>query len=245
MTQNYRAYGVKLGQPVTEGVFFMPFTDSTFRVSNISSLIRKVSFEKNLSSICDNHKVNRFECRKLIHKLQGYHYETFQHSLNVSYYSHQLAKTIELSEEEVFQISLGALFHDLGKILIARSVLNKPGLLSKEEWNFIKKHPQFGVDLLGKYEWANNILPFVLYHHERVDGSGYMGLKREQIPLGAKIICLADSLDAMLSNRPYCKGHNYKKSLEELEQNSGSQFEPDLVPYVIEILEGLRMQSIR
>lgn len=218
----------------------MPFTYSAFRVKNLSHLIKMTHLEKKLDKILRKVEIDKFQLGKLLVQFKQCRSETFQHCLNVANLTYHLAKEIELDEKEIIEVSLGALFHDVGKIFVDLNILDKTGKLSKDEWKIIKKHPHFGVKLLSKHCCSESIFYPVLYHHERIDGLGYEGLLGSQIPLGAKIISLADSFDAMMSNRPYRTKLIYNKCLEEVEVNSGTQFDPDLTKYFMRIIEKIQ-----
>jgi len=222
---------------------YSAFQYSAFQVSNLAHLIQNINLEDDLYNILNKAAINKFELAKLLSQLRKHHYGTYQHSLNVTNLTYHLTKKMQLSGEEVIEISIGALLHDIGKIFIDQRILNKPGRLTEEEWKIIKKHPEWGVEILYPYKWAESLLPYVLYHHERVDGLGYLGISDEEIPLGAKIISLADSFDAMVSNRPYRKRLSITQCLNEIEKKSGSQFAPNLASNLIRVIEKFYCQS--
>ncbi len=127
------------------------------------------------------------------------------------------------------------MLHDIGKIAIDEKILNKPGRLSIEEWNEIKRHPEIGYRILSSVNDMAELAEFVLAHHERWDGKGYpKGLKGEEIPLQARIIMVADSYDAMTSERTYRKPLTEEAGMEELRENAGTQFDPEIVRVFIE-----------
>ncbi|MHB1126532.1 MAG: HD-GYP domain-containing protein [Bacillota bacterium] len=173
--------------------------------------------------------------RNLIHTIRLHHYETFKHSISVARISALLARKLYLCHKEIMNIALGALLHDLGKIKVKPSILSKPGRLTREEWQIIKMHPVNGVELLSDYPWSEHVVSVVAYHHERIDGSGYAGLTGDKIPLSAKIVCLADAFDAIISPRPYQNRRSLAKCWEELEMHSGTQFETGLIGPFIEM----------
>jgi uncharacterized domain HDIG len=168
------------------------------------------------------------------------------HSLKVCQYSVKLAEKMGLKSEEVSNIMKAAILHDIGKIGIPDYILLKPGPLTDEEYNMIMNHPEIGYQILSKINKLENILPMVLYHHERVDGKGYpRGLSGNKIPEGAKIIAVADSYDAMTSNRPYRKGLPKKEAKKRLISGAGTQFETKYVEKFIEILDSDNVDDIR
>ena len=163
------------------------------------------------------------------------------HSTSVSRYSEALARAINLPEEEVQKITLGGLLHDVGKIGIPESVLRKPGKLEPEEWEIMKQHPVIGVEkVLAPNEALANLIPIVKYHHEHIDGSGYPeGLKGGNIPLAARIVAVADTYHALISDRPYRKGMTIEKACEILQEGAGTMWDADLVRHFIAIAPSL------
>lgn len=164
---------------------------------------------------------------------------TKNHSDRVSYYSVLLAKALGLPDEEIELIRDGGLFHDIGKIGIPDAILQKAGKLTDDEYHDIKNHPSIGEHILQPAKIFDNIIPMVKYHHERYDGRGYpSGLKGEDIPLNARIVCVADSFDAMTSDRSYRPRFTLYKALDELKACKGAQFDPTLVDlFVNEIIK--------
>ena len=156
--------------------------------------------------------------------------ETRGHSERVSKLAAAIAQRMNLSEEEVEQIRTAGLFHDIGKIGVPDAVLLKRGPLTDEEFDEIKKHPVHGEMILSTYSPFTKLLPIIRGHHERMNGNGYPdGLKDEEICIGARIIAVADSFDAMISNRTYRLGLGLDKALEELDRCKGSQFDAVVV----------------
>lgn len=155
--------------------------------------------------------------------------DIYMHSKNVALLSMLLAKQIGLPEVKVKEISLGGLLHDVGKSRINPTILYKKGRLSESEFKEIKKHCELGAEILNHYKHLHYLLPYVEYHHERWDGLGYYGLKELDIPLGARIICIADAFDAMTSLRPYQDIRRIEEAFKELDRCKGAQFDPLLV----------------
>jgi HD-GYP domain-containing protein (c-di-GMP phosphodiesterase class II) len=154
---------------------------------------------------------------------------TYGHSERVAHISRALAAAAGLSVVECDRVYLAGLLHDVGKIGVPDAILCKPGKLTKEEFDALKKHPEIGVRILSPVKQIRDLLPGVLYHHERMDGRGYPeGLTGEKIPRLGQIICLADSFDAMTSNRTYRSAMPLPQAIEEIRRCSGSQFEPEL-----------------
>jgi diguanylate cyclase (GGDEF)-like protein len=152
------------------------------------------------------------------------------HSQKVSAYAALLAEALGMSESEVEEIRLGAILHDVGKVGIPEPILNKSGPLNPEEWETMKTHVTYGGRLLEPLEPLARIRQMVLHHHEFFDGSGYPeALAGKSIPLGARIITIADSYDTITSDRSYKKGRTAEEALAEVERCANTQFDPELV----------------
>lgn len=140
-----------------------------------------------------------------------------------------------MPEEEIEALKTVGLLHDIGKIAIEESILNKPGKLTEDEWEEIKRHPEIGYRLLNTVNDMSVMAGYVLFHHEKWDGSGYpKGLKGKEIPLQSRIVAVADTYDAMTSERNYRNALPETIALEELRKNAGLQFDPELVRIFIE-----------
>jgi HD-GYP domain-containing protein (c-di-GMP phosphodiesterase class II) len=141
-----------------------------------------------------------------------------------------IAEQMELDEEDLFTIEIGALLHDVGKIGVADAVLRKPGPLEVGEILQIQEHPAKGKHILDNIGYLEQALPCVLHHHERFDGQGYPEkIGGETIPLPGRIISVADAFDAMTSDRPYRKKRDYQSAFQEIQKNAGKQFDPQIV----------------
>ena len=159
------------------------------------------------------------------------------HSDAVARYAVAIAKRLSLSYQEIEGIEVAAILHDIGKIGIHEDILNKPEKLDDEEWKEIKKHPESSLKILNNINSPWEIRPIIYAHHERYDGNGYpAGLKGEEIPLGARIIAVADLYDAMISDRAYRKGLSREMVIGELKKVAGTQLDPEVVKVFIEIL---------
>ncbi len=155
---------------------------------------------------------------------------TYGHSSEVTEYTIAIAQRMGLGEAELETLRIGALLHDIGKIGIDGAILNKPGRLTAEEFDIIKGHPDIAANILGSLEFLSEVVPLVQHHHENYAGGGYpAGIAGEQIPLGARIIAVADAFNAMTSDRPYRAALPREKAIQELVKNSGTQFDPDVV----------------
>ena len=158
------------------------------------------------------------------------------HSERVAYYAAKLAKELGLSDEEIENLHMVALLHDIGKIGVPDSVLNKPGKLTAEEFEMMKNHTIVGSVIVNDISTIPNVIAGARYHHERYDGGGYPeGLKGEQIPYNARIIAVADAYDAMTSDRVYRKHLTNEEAISELEKGSGTQFDPVIAKKMIEL----------
>ena len=158
-----------------------------------------------------------------------------QHSHRVSILCQSIGQTIGLSEEEIQELKTVGLLHDIGKIAIDENILNKPGKLTVDEWEEIKRHPEIGYRILSTVNNMSEMAEFVLAHHERLDGKGYpKGLDKEQIPLQSRIIAIADAYDAMTSERSYGSAIPKELAIQELQKNAGTQFDSELVKVFIE-----------
>lgn len=155
---------------------------------------------------------------------------TFGHSEEVVKYARAIAKAMHLPRERIEILEHACWLHDIGKIGLPDSILNKPGKLSDEEWVKIKAHPVLGGEILNPLESLKEIVPLVRQHHERCDGKGYPdGLKEEEIPLEARIIAVADAYGAMTSERPYRLAYSPAKAKRELKKHAGHQFDSQVV----------------
>jgi HD-GYP domain-containing protein (c-di-GMP phosphodiesterase class II) len=158
------------------------------------------------------------------------------HSQRVAELSRSLAKAAGLSAEQCERVYLSGLLHDVGKIGVPETVLTKPGRLSDAEFEAIKKHPEIGAQILGNIKQLQDIIPGVLYHHERWDGRGYpYNISGEEIPLMGRIICVADSFDAMSSTRTYRPALPLDTVLNEIRRCAGSQFDPRLAELFVNL----------
>ena len=157
------------------------------------------------------------------------------HSMRVADMSQLICKLLNLSNDETELIHIAAHLHDIGKIGIEDSILRKKERLTDDEWQIIKSHSQKGYNILYKIKTFAEIAKIVLHHHERFDGTGYPeGIENYEIPLGSRIIAIADSIDAMMSSRVYRAGMSSEKCKEEIAKNSGKMYDPDIVLLVLE-----------
>jgi putative nucleotidyltransferase with HDIG domain len=162
---------------------------------------------------------------------------TSGHANRVEKFAVELAEAYHLPFESVQNIKTASILHDIGKIGINDSILNKATRLSQEEFHEIMRHPSIGADIISKVDFLKDITTIVKHHHERFDGKGYPdGLHGDEIPIEAAILTIADSYDAMTSDRPYRKALTQEEAFEELKRNAGTQFHPQLVETFISIM---------
>ncbi len=168
------------------------------------------------------------------------HY-TAEHTEKTVRYATEIARALNLPQEDVDHIKQAAMLHDLGKIGVSEQILNKRAKLSPQEFKEVKKHTQIGVDILRPIQFLHALIPLILYHHERWDGKGYpQGLQGDEIPIGARIVALADVYQALTSDRPYRKAYSKKKAVEIIKQSSGTHFDPQVVETFLKIIQKSR-----
>ncbi|MBO8171349.1 MAG: diguanylate cyclase [Bacillaceae bacterium] len=169
---------------------------------------------------------------------------TYDHSMRVCQYALAFAEWLNLSSEDRRTLEFGAILHDLGKMEIPREILNKKDSLLDHEWEWVKKHSEYGESLLKNIPELKSILPLVRHHHERYDGKGYPdGLKGEEIPFLTRLLTIVDSFDAMTTNRGYQQTKTYNEAIEELSRCASTQFDPYLLEEFIKMLEKIRDQE--
>lgn len=162
---------------------------------------------------------------------------TYGHSERVVLYCRLLAEKLNLNEEDKKTLIYSAYMHDIGKINISKEILTKSMPLTDEEWESLKKHPEDGIEIIKPVKSLDNVIPIILHHHERYNGSGYpSNLKGEEIPYLSRVLCVVDSFDAMTSNRPYNARKTYEQAIEEMRKYSGVQFDPEISAKFIEVI---------
>ena len=195
---------------------------------------------KNLTRLYEDLKETYMRTIKtLAHAIDARDHYTFSHSDNVTRYAELIARQMNVDAAYIADISDACQLHDLGKIGVHDNVLSKPSALTDEEFTQIKQHAEKGAQILEPLKFLEGVIDIVKHHHERWDGKGYPdGLKGEEIPLGARIMSVADSYDAMVSARPYRKvGLTKQEAVAEIKKNSGSQFDPKVVEAFLKVVE--------
>lgn len=172
--------------------------------------------------------------------IASYHSGLLHHSLNVARLSLTIARLLKLCPAEQQLLVGGALLHDVGKTMISHQIIDKPGPLTAEEWREIRRHPALGVKMMQSHQELSAMLPFVYYHHEQWDGKGYYGQRGSQSPLPARIIALADAIDAMTAPRPYREPRPPADVAREITAQSGQQFDPHLV----QVISGIDLAAL-
>jgi response regulator RpfG family c-di-GMP phosphodiesterase len=189
--------------------------------------LRTFELEQDLEEI---ERSYRMTLSAVIKALERRELETEGHSERMITFSLRLAYEIGLEKEDLRDLELGTLLHDIGKINISDDILKKPERLDMAEWASMKRHPILGQDIISGISFLEGASSIVAEHHECWDGSGYpQGLRGEEIAIGARILAVVDAFDAMISERPYRKGRSYTEALAEIEKFAGTQFDPMVV----------------
>ncbi len=169
---------------------------------------------------------------------------TAQHSERVGQLSAQLADALQMPEKVVNDARWAGRLHDLGKVVVDNSILHKPGALDEDEWQLMRSHPMVSAELLSSLSLTRDLLPAIRYHHERQDGRGYFNVPGHEVPIGAAIITLADSFDAMTTDRPYRKAMEVEEALAIIERGLGTHFHPELGRAFIAMIRGEEVQPV-
>ncbi len=160
------------------------------------------------------------------------------HAVRTAYWSRQIAARLGFGAEALDQIELAGTLHDVGKVVVPKTVLVKPACLSDQEWVIMRRHPSFGAMILNPSLRLHTLIPMIEAHHEKFDGSGYpYGLSGDQIPVGARIIAIADTFTTMTEGRVYRQPRHKSVAVEELRRFQGKQFDPRLVHAMVSLVE--------
>jgi putative nucleotidyltransferase with HDIG domain len=151
------------------------------------------------------------------------------HTERVCYMAQSLSREMGWNEEKLWEVKMGGILHDIGKIGVPDAVLNKAQTLTPREFESMKQHPVVGAKILEGISFLTPAVPYVLYHHERFDGKGYpYRLRNDQIPIQGRLMAVVDTFDAMTSNRPYRKAKSFRMALKEIKDCAGTQFDPQI-----------------
>jgi putative nucleotidyltransferase with HDIG domain len=206
----------------------------------ISIQRRTHELEVALSELESNYQMT---LEALVAALDSREHETFSHSFRVRAYTRHLARRSGYPPALLPSLEQGALLHDIGKIAVADAILLKPAKLTSEEWVEMRKHPTAGDEILKRVPFLRPASAIVRHHHERFDGTGYPdALKGAEIPLGARLFMVADTLDAMTSDRAYRKGPGFEAARTEIHRLSGKQYDPHIVEVFLKIPPATWMQ---
>lgn len=218
--------------------------NNVFELPSLSTALSLLGMAGQVEALKEeNKKISEQAARTILKALDAKDNYTFGHSMRVAYYSLVTGAEAELTPDEMYELELSAIFHDIGKIGTPDAVLNKPSRLSEEEFQIMKQHPENSYEILKEFPAFEKISANARLHHERFDGKGYpLGLKGDDIPVAARIILIADTFDAMTSTRAYRKGLPHEVAFEELVQFSGTQFDPKLVQLFI---QGMKKEALK
>lgn len=211
------------------------FSYNSYNVGGILLFFIPLMFARYTFKLYLDMRKNYFESiNMLIRTIEANDPYTSGHSVRVSTYAENIARKLNLPQSKIDLIKSAGLLHDIGKIGIDKRILNKTGKLENEEFEIIKSHPQIGATIISDLSFLSNMSDIIRHHHERNDGSGYPdGLNHDKIPLETSILTIADSFDAMTTNRPYRNALDLEYSLSQITDNAGSQFNPDIVDVAV------------
>lgn len=218
--------------------------NNVLKMPEMSAAVSIMHLAKKVNDLEEQHRQTcEMAVRSILQALECKDKYTYGHSMRVTYFALVVGRELGLDENEMYNLQVSALFHDVGKIGVPDHILNKPSRLDEDEFLVMKRHPELSGEILRGFDVFEEAGKNARHHHERFDGRGYPeGLKGEEIPLFSRIILIADTFDAMTSTRPYRKGLPYAVAFEELLQFSGSQFDSNLVKAFI---RGMRKEEKR
>ena len=215
----------------------MGFAIKTSSEKKINEIAKEAEDMMNKHKLLENESARSSIILSLQKALEERDYETEEHATRMANLSVLLGEKLKLNYNELNELRLVAMLHDIGKISISDNIILKPGKLTLEEWEVIKKHPECGYRLAISCRDLVEIARGILYHHERWDGKGYpKGLKGKKIPTISRIVSIADAFDAMTNDRPYRKAMTIEEAVNEIKKEAGAQFDPDFVKLFTEIL---------
>jgi len=211
---------------------------------NLESMVKERT--KQLSAANEDlHRLFTGSIKALAQALEAKDEYTQGHSARVAEESVNIARYLSLPDVEVQRMWLAGYLHDIGKIGIKETVLNKPGKLDEEEWNLIQQHPVFAGRILGPIQELSDVIDIIVHHHEHYDGRGYPdGLEGSAIPLGARILTVADAYDALTSRRPYRDALAVEEAYRILEDAAGTQFDPVIMRTFLDLKQGVEASPL-
>lgn len=212
---------------------------------NLESMVQERT--KQLSAANDDlQRLFTGSIKALAQALEAKDEYTQGHSARVAEESVNIARYLSLSDTEIQRMWLAGYLHDIGKIGIKEAVLNKPGKLNEEEWNLIQQHPVVAGRILGPIPELSDIIDIIVHHHERYDGSGYPdGLEGNSIPLGARILAVADTYDALTSRRPYRDSLTIEEARRILEEAAGTYLDPVIARAFLNLKQGVTAEPLQ
>ncbi|OHD29703.1 MAG: hypothetical protein A2Y31_02325 [Spirochaetes bacterium GWC2_52_13] len=213
---------------------------------DLNEVVKQAENALNRSKLSESPSARSKAINTIINTLHEKNRREELHSRRVSVLGVRLAEALGLGNKEVSEMRTAGLLHDIGKIAIDESILNKDGVLDEAEWDAMKRHPETGYRILGSVGELGEVATFILSHHERMDGMGYpRGLRGEEIPLQARIITIVDAYDAMTAARPYREAVGDREAAAELKRCSGTQFDTDLTRLFVEQVLQLSWDDLR
>lgn len=208
-------------------------------------------------SICSS-AATGLENARLYHELQSTYLSTIKvlvstieakdsytrgHTDRVALFARMIAEEMQLDRKDLETVSFGAALHDIGKLGVYEDILNKPGELTDGEWKIVRSHPEVGANIIRNMKFLESACDLVRHHHERLDGRGYPdGLKGDEISIGARIVAVADSFDAMTSNRPYRQAYTYEAAIEQLRMQT-DKFDSAVIEHLVRLIETGRIRG--
>lgn len=212
--------------------------------TDIASVFKKAEDNMYRQKLVESSSVRHRTLEVIVKALFEKNLRERQHSIRVSQLCEAIGTALALSNDDLHELRIAGLMHDIGKIIVDDRILEKPGNLNDLEWDEIRRHSETGYRIISSVNELSSLAKYVLAHHERWDGKGYPhGLVGEEIPLAARIIAIADAYDAMTSARPYRSALSREAAIEELKRNAGTQFDPDIVKVFAEIVSTERINS--
>lgn len=213
------------------------YSSQQYENHNYKDLVKDAENYLRRRKLLNQHSSHSAIVSSIMASLYAKSHETEEHGQRLGEFCLMIAEKLELSQMEIDELHLLSKLHDIGKIGIDDSILNKPGKLTDAEWVIMKQHPEIGYKIAMSTPQLEHIAEFILYHHERWDGKGYpKGLSGEEIPLISRILSLADAYDAMTEDRIYRKALSKEEAIKEIDRNAGGQFDPRLAKIFIGLL---------